>query len=234
MFGRRTLHLLVLAALLFGVGSTCQAAPLAQFDLNDGNGTSPAGWASLNADLATDSATQNGITLTYNPYRDGRGRTYTGIAPYIEVSEDTSVVGSTTDTNTYFVGVTVSGLLSDTEYTFAWHHYLSNDTSIYPRMGIYQDDNSVAGNLLALTGLYGSGSDNYATEFNATTDALGFATFVSGHTQLDTAERLVQALNGFEVVSANVSASVPEPSTFLTAALGLLGLVWYGWRTRRA
>jgi len=37
-------------------------------------------------------------------------------------------------------------------------------------------------------------------------------------------------LNGFELRSA---AIIPEPSSFILAALGLLGLGWYGWRRRQ-
>jgi len=233
MLRHKMLRLLILAALFVGVGSACEAVPLAQFDVDDAGGTTQAGWAHVNAEAASYSATQNGITLTYNPPSSGRGRTYSGIAPYVNVSEDACALGSTTDTSTNFVGVTLTGLLSDTEYTFAWHHYSSNDSTGNARMGIYQDDNSVAGNLLALTGLFGSGTTNYATEFDATTDASGTATFVSGHTQLDTPERVNQVLNGFEVLSANVTSVIPEPSTFLIWSLGLLALGWYAWRKRK-
>ena len=38
---------------------------------------------------------------------------------------------------------------------------------------------------------------------------------------------------GFDVYTAVAATSVPEPSTFVLAALGLLGLGWFGWRRKR-
>jgi hypothetical protein len=114
--------------------------------------------------------------------------------------------------------VELSGLNANTPYNFRWHHYEQANDAESNSLILYKD--SVAPeNKLFDSGPYDKTTQNYFTDFAATTDGLGEITFVTGGSGQN-------MLNGFEVVSI-----VPEPATL--ALLGLGGAVMLSGRKRR-
>ena len=225
MLGHKTLPLLILGALVFGVGSTGQAAFIAGFDLNDaGNlALNQAGYASLNADLLTDSATQNGITFTFSGNANGFGRDRgTGgnvaLSPVPNVTRDFTFDDDGRGFATPYFTVTLSGLLANTNYDLRWHHYEQGSGDNRNRLALYKDS-AIPANLLFETGPYDRDTTNYFTDFATTSDGLGGLTLVTGP---HSGGRSIQMLNGFEVVAAETV--IPEPSTLVIWALGLLWL----------
>ncbi|NQT41149.1 MAG: PEP-CTERM sorting domain-containing protein [Planctomycetes bacterium] len=208
------------------------ASAIAQFDLNDA-GTSPnqTGFESLNADLLTGSATHNGITLTFAGNANGFGRDRgtggnVGGSPVPNVTRDFTFNDDGRGFATPYFTVSLDGLQPDTEYDLRWHHFENGGAGSLNRLALYQDS-AIPANLLFETSSYGSDTTNYFTDFSATSDGLGGLTLVTGP---HSGGRSIQMLNGFEVVATQ---AVPEPSTFALAALGLLGLGWFGQRRKR-
>lgn len=151
----------------------------AQFDLNNAGdlNDNQTGYASLNAGLITDSATQNGITLTFTGNANGLGRdrgTGGNVAgsPVPDVTRDFTFNDDGRGFATPYFTVNLSGLLPDTDYDLRWHHFENSGTGGENRLALYKDS-AIAANLLFETASYASNTTNYFTDFSATSDALG-------------------------------------------------------------
>jgi len=210
--------------------------PIAQFDLNDAGdlNDNQAGWTPLNADLLTDSATQNGITFTFSGNANGNGRDRgtggnVGASPVPNVARDFTFDDDGRGFATPYFTVTLDGLLPNTEYDLRWHHFENGGAGSLNRLALYQDS-AIPANLLFETSSYGSDTTNYFTDFSATTDSLGSLTLVTGP---HSGGRSIQMLNGFEVFEPETFI-IPEPSTLLIWSLSLLGLACYGRRRKRS
>ncbi len=197
---------------------------IAQFDLNDGGdlNDNQDGWASLNADLVTDSATQNGITLTVTGNANGNGRDRgtagaVGLSPVPNVTRDFMFNDDQRGFTTPYFTVTLDGLQANTEYDLRWHHYEQGSGDDQNRLALYQDS-AIPANLLFETGPYDLDTTNYFTDFSANSDASGRITLVTGP---HSGGRSIQMLNGLEVFSPQV---IPEPTTLSLLGLAACGL----------
>jgi len=116
----------------------------------------------------------------------------------------------------------LQGLVANTAYNLRFHHFRDSANPVY-NFDIYKDDDTVAANFLYNTGNFGD-TTNFSSDFVHTSDS-------NGKMWLETkpgAEGQSPNWSGFEVLSV-----VPEPSSFLLVACGLISLMSYAGRRRK-
>jgi len=115
-----------------------------------------------------------------------------------------------------------------------WHHvaFTYDGSSSASGVQIYVDGNPDAGQTIGKNTLTGS-IKNTTTEFNIGSRQNGAAHNYTG--DIDDVAVFDTALNASDISSIaqiGVAAWVPEPTSFVLSALGLLGLLSWGWRRR--
>ena len=147
---------LLLSAVSLGIPTIAQGdavlTPLASFDADGQGGPTQSGFASLDADLLTDSAVQNGITLSFTTDAAGKGRdrgasgTLTG-HPEADLLRD-FVYSST------LLNLDLSGLSSNTRYMariYSLDRSANNGNIHYLLNGQYATSQTLPGNNSVIT-----------------------------------------------------------------------------------
>ncbi len=190
---------------------------VAQFDVNAGSSPTQDGFLGLSS---TGTGTQNGVTLTssagFDEYRDrGWGATAHDSANLLR---DFGFENDGTKTVTF----DLTGLSPNTEHEITIFSYdrSANGGSISEW---YED--AVGGAPLVTHTIVSSDPDSADFTLNMLSDD-------NGSIRIAATSNALVIFNGMSVAEMQ-SAGVPEPSTFVLAALGLLGLGWYGRRRWR-
>ena len=209
-------------------------ASIARWDVND-EGTTPtqSGFAPLNGNVASQTVASGPISLTMTQ-STGRDRDNGGGGP-AGSSSLPDLYRDFTHGDTLFdatIALLLGGLDPESEYRMRWYHYESRNNPGDSPVTVYRDDPGDLANLLFTTIITGTEGDPDAagfTDFFVTPDANGQVSLVTG--LAPTGGRSISYFNGLEVFEP-VAAVVPEPSTFILAALGLVALAWCGCRRK--
>lgn len=230
---------IVVACALFMFTGSAQAAFPLQVDHDSGSiplSTTQAGWTGVwwaDAGGDTSKLDPGDTDIEYEfYYQGGIGHSdNTGAGGNLDLSPVPDVSAEYHSSADAGFRLELTELDPNTAYNLRWHHYNAADDGATNLMSVYNCatgdcavDNLDSNNLLFTTALYGISTQNYFTNFVATSDATGVIELANGVAGAD--QRPV--LNGFEILGI-----VPEPSSFLLLAFGLISLMSFAWRRRK-
>ncbi len=222
---RRLFCLLTVALAVFAWSTAAEAEVIFCVDINGGDGPTLEGWTAfdpMGPTTFTDAlGPGNDVTVAIaqvGAERDrDRGTTVTGT--YADLSDMLrDFYGTRNDDGV----VTLSLTIAAGEYYFkSYHHDAENNSGNVQAADIWVDD----GPKTSFSGIKSGVSPETIVTYE-TTFVLEEAGTVEIHVEKTGTGEL--GFNGFEL------SAVPEPSTTVLGAFGLLAMIGFGWRRRRA